>query len=109
MEGEATMTLDEIKAELANVTKAGPDDAEWSAGMVLLASAMLGANEEAISQFTGVPLAEVQTFGIRLRANGVWGYDGQVATAEWFAEEVGGVAFCLDVAVAMGFVERTGS
>ena len=81
-----------------------PDDEPYKAAVVLLASANVGPNDRKIAKLTKYPLALVQEFGDRLRQSRVW-KDGKV-WCEWDDPESGGVAFWLDVSIAVGWLKR---
>lgn len=80
------------------------DCSEFHAGCVVLASAFHGPNADRCAKLLDLPRAQVREWGKNLVKNGVW-EKGRVC-AEWEDEKTGGIAFWLDVTVALGYVER---
>jgi hypothetical protein len=80
------------------------DCPEFDAGCVVMASAFHGPNADRCAKLLQLPRAQVREWGKRLVANGVW-ENGRVC-ADWDDEKTGGIAFWLDVTVALGWVER---
>jgi hypothetical protein len=101
---EQEVTLDQLREYAAEQGEPGTE--AYDAALVLLAGLVVGANQERICEFTGVDKRRVQTFGLRLRRNGVW-KGSRTAGDEWFDDEAGGIAFSLDVGVATGLLERS--
>jgi hypothetical protein len=103
-EHEYEMLLREAKSYLGELGFE-PGGKSFNAGLVLLGSMIVGGDDAlALSLWSKVPLEQVQEFGERLRANGVW-KDGKVH-ANWLDEKEGGVSFILDVFAAVGMVEQ---
>jgi hypothetical protein len=72
----------------------------------MLAPVSIGVRDaEAVSRFTGVPLAQVLEFHLRLEENGVLSLGAMVA-AGWSDPEDGKHLFLLDVYVATGKLWR---
>lgn len=98
--------LREIHKTLAksapNVEK---DDEAFRAGVVLLSALDVGQRPRALSEFTGYTVEEIQRYSANLRANNVWNR-GRVYHSGWDDEESGGMAFWMDVAIALGYLER---
>lgn len=96
-------TADLVKVEAKRLT--GEDDSVED--QALLASAIVGPNVRAICHFLGLRRDEtaVAMAGRRLRANGIW-KGSRIYHSGWFNKD-GGMAFCLDVCVAQGLMERS--
>lgn len=100
------------KREVAQIERAldepcGKEESQArDAGRVLLVSAIVGGSAKKVADALGWPLDRADQFTERLTASGVW-VGGKVA-ADWFDPEDGGIAFALDVNVALGFLQRTG-
>lgn len=73
------------------------------AGRILLASAIVGAFPEKVANAFGWEVSRVIPYAKRLRKSGIW-RNGKVY-ADWDGED-GGIGFCCDVNVALGFMER---
>ena len=73
-------------------------------GGLLIASAVIGNDEQALAVFTGYEPDFIATCGRRLRDNGVW--VGDELCVDWWDEETGGVAFWMDVCIAQGLMRR---
>jgi hypothetical protein len=72
----------------------------------MLAGFCIGDRDaNAVSRFTGVPVAVVREVYDRLLENGVWGLDGSLS-AEWTHPKHGKHAFQCDVFVATGKLRR---
>jgi hypothetical protein len=98
------VTLEQLRTAASE--QGVPGSEPYDAALVLLAGLVVGANQERIHAFTGVDKRRIQQFGHRLRKNGIWQGSKTVGGADWFEDEDGGMAFALDVSVAIGFVER---
>ena len=102
----ADTTLAEIKDIIRELDpRLSERDPSFSTAVILLASAFLGPDEDAIARFTGLCRHLIGCYGKRLRESGVWGSDGKIH-CEWMDEETGAAAFWLDVCVAEGIAER---
>jgi len=75
--------------------------------VTMAAALFVGPEDQAVAEFTGLPLPDVQRYGTNLRAAGIWGADGKVH-ANWADETYGATAFNMDSLVAMGIIERIG-
>lgn len=82
-----------------------PGTREYTAGMVLFGSGLLGVHTYRIAKWGGIPEEAILEIEPRLRENGIW-KDSHVY-AEWTDEENGTLAFILDVLVAVGDVRRS--
>jgi hypothetical protein len=72
----------------------------------MLAGFCIGDRDpDAVSRFTGVPVAVVKQIYGRLLENGVWSLDGRL-NAEWTHPEHGKHEFQCDVFVATGKLRR---
>ena len=106
--GGPQMSLRELKATIEDEIAFMPgwDEEDSQAALVMLAGFCIGDRDpEAVSRFTGVPLAVVQEVYVRLLENGVWGTDGSL-NAEWTHPTYGKHAFQCDVFVATGKPRR---
>jgi len=81
------------------------EDAAYRVGVILLAATEVGQSPKALSEFTGYPRDEIKGYSKHLRENNIWNR-GRTYHAGWDDEETGGIAFWLDVNVALGYVER---
>lgn len=75
------------------------------AATVLLAALQEGTSPDRLVAFTGYSRKTVVEFVVNLRTGGVFTDDGHITGGAWF-EEGGGVAFWLDVSVALGYVKK---
>jgi hypothetical protein len=80
-------------------------DEAFTAAVVLLSSIAVGPNIKRLAKFTQYPRKVIKPFSENLRRNGVW-VGGRIYADDWGDEETGGVAFWMDVSVALGFIER---
>ena len=92
----------EIQKQIAKF-EISKDDKEYIPALILLTALDCGANADRISKDCGIPRATCRAIGKRLRETGIW--KGGLTCCEWF-EKNGGVAFILDVNVALGFMNR---
>jgi hypothetical protein len=97
------ITLATLTKELKkfNIT---PDSEEYVVGLTLLGALETGANADSVARFIHQPRRIVRVIGNRLRRNKVW--QGNKTCCEWF-EKDGGISFCMDCSVGMGFLEKT--
>jgi hypothetical protein len=79
------------------------DDA-FFAGLVLLSGLNVGADAEKISKFLGVPKDKILPLEKNLRKADVW--VGERTVGDWFNKKNGGIAFWMDVCVALGMLTR---
>ena len=99
------MTLDELRAEVKRLDpKLAEDKPAFETAIMLLASAQLGPDVNAIADFMGIEAASLEERAGQLRKAGIWTDDA--LNVEWWDEEAGTVAFWLDVCVAEGYVAR---
>ena len=73
---------------------------ERDAGMVLLASAHVGANAAKVAAVTGIDIDDVRNFETNLRENEIWEGD-QVHSASWSENQM---EFLLHIGVAQGLI-----
>lgn len=83
-----------------------PTDDGFKEAALLLASTSIGTDVDELAAFTGYDRAFISKCAEYLRASGVWTEDGMLA-ADWWDEEMGTIAFWLDVNIAQGFIVRT--
>jgi len=99
------ITKTQIQAEVIRVTGiVDKKNKDFKVGCILLASAILGANERRIAKFLSYSLQFVKNIGENLRENKIW--QGRKVYANWFDKKNGGIAFNCDVAVGLGFLKR---
>lgn len=99
------ITLEEIKG---HVTDLDPniEGEQLDAAVVLLSVIAVGPNADRIAKFTGLNRDNhVRPLCRRLRENGVW-VDRRGVRMDWFDEKHGGIAFTMDMLVALGHMER---
>lgn len=84
------------------------DDAYRAAVVMLFAFANGEHRLRKLADATAMPYRDVATWFTRLRANRVLRRDGRWAI-EWFDEDTGGIAFWLDVNIALGLMQRVRS
>ena len=102
----STPTIDVIRDEVRALAPALSErDQAFTTALILLSALVVGPNDQAVADFTGLSLSTVQKRTRNLRAGGLWGHDGKIH-ADWFDEETGGISFWLDVAVADGLMVR---
>jgi hypothetical protein len=99
--------LEELKRTVEEISLLpGWDDEDSRAALVMLAPLSIGVRDpEAVSRFTGVPLAQVLEFYGRLEVNGVLSPGAMVSSA-WSDAKDGKHLFLLDVYVATGKLRR---
>jgi hypothetical protein len=95
--------LEELKCTVQQISLLpGWDDGDSQAALVMLAPLSIGVRDpEAVSLFTGVPLAHVLEFYGRLDENGVLSPGAMVSSA-WAEPKDGKKLFLMDVYVATG-------
>jgi hypothetical protein len=104
------MTVEQFEAEVARMDKnLKRSDPAFKSAVLLLASTQVGARVKALQDFTAYPRAFIEARAHNLLKSNVWTKDGCVRHSGWFDKRDGGVAFWLDVAVAEGFIARTGA
>ncbi|KKK66826.1 hypothetical protein LCGC14_2960160, partial [marine sediment metagenome] len=87
--------------------KLSKEEDGFKCAVVLMTAALAtGPNIVKVSKFCGYPRTLVRRFATNLRASRIWGHK-YVRPSDWSDKKAGGVAFWLDVAVGLGFVERT--
>lgn len=98
--------LADIKRVAREVDPAAEGD-EYLVKVVLLASATIGPQANAISEATGIPAKKIRIWARNWRANGVW-YGSLVDCAGWSDEDSnsGITEFLLDCMVGLGLLER---
>lgn len=104
------MTKAKIKKEIEDSIKQSDPNLDagsmqFKAAAVLLASSMVGPDSVKIARILMYPVETVLAFGEALTRNGIW-RDGKVH-ADWSGEN-GGLAFWVDVCVALGWLSRGG-
>jgi len=98
-------TLGDVKAEVRRMDPVlDEDDEGFKAATVLLASVIVGQNQQKLVKFTGYRNTLIAKFAANLRRSGVW-QKGKMADSGWF-EKDGGTAFWLDVCIARGLLKR---
>ena len=81
------------------------DSYTFGAGMVLLASELIGPYSDRIATFLSYPIALVQVVAARLQEAEVW-VGEEVRCEPWFDATAGAIAFMLDWSVAEGKLTR---
>ncbi len=103
----AIIELAEIhRTVLESDPDADKDSDSYHAAVVLLAALKVGQRPKVLAEFTRYPIDQIKEFSANLRANNVWNR-GRTYHSGWDNEEDGGIAFWLDVSVALGFIERS--
>lgn len=98
------VTKSVIESEVKKVTGTDPGSTEFDLGCVMLTASIVGINVQKIATFLQRPKSEIQALVDMCRSTGI--FKGRTIYAEdWFGEN-GGIGFNLDIAVAMGWVER---
>lgn len=102
----STPTIDGrfIEREVIKLTEMSSEDEGYDLAVVMLSSIHQGPSVKRIAKFLDWKRSRVSVCGVQLRETGIW-HGRKVAGADW-PEEGGGIAFNLDVAVAMGYLER---
>ena len=106
-----TMKLEEIKDEVIRLDpKIKRNDKAFKAAVVILSSAVNQlTTPEQVAKFTGYGKKTCETFLANLKINGLgWGRT-KFRHSGWFSKNSGGVAFWLDTAVAIGWIEKSGN
>jgi hypothetical protein len=105
--GKPRIPLDDLKQTVEEIALLpGWDDEDSRAALVMLAPLSIGVRgAEAVSRFTGVPLAQVLEFYRRLEVNGVLSPGAMVSSA-WADPKDGKNLFLMDVYVATGKLKR---
>ena len=83
-------------------------DESVKAGAVLIGAFVVGPNINKIAKFIDLPRLEVQKFGRIARKNEIW-VGSKINAQEYFDKESGGVAFCCDVNVLLGYLKKVRS
>lgn len=83
---------------------------KWQLAAVLLASAMVGPSADRIARLLLLPRSGCRGYARQLRAHGLW-RGRRVAVSDWWekgadGEALGGLNFCLDMAIAEGYLQR---
>jgi hypothetical protein len=106
----ATIKEKVTAAILSSDSKIREIDPEFMDQAVLLASAMIGADEKRIAEELGFDREYVSLVGSRLRAAGIWrGAEMSDEHLTAWEGEMGGIAFGLDANVAGGSMVVTDS
>lgn len=107
-------TVSEKALGLAIAGSVAEWDADLSPGTVdhlaasfLLASAVIGCNPDHIARLLRADKSAIHTFAYRARRNGIWVGD-TCQSKPWMEEELGGVAFCMDMSIITGVMKRVG-
>jgi len=99
-------TLKMVETEIKRLDpKLEVDSKGFKIAVLLLASALIGANMRRLSKFTGYPLKFIRAIARRCRKNKVW-IGGRVNSEPWFEKKLGGINFWLDVCVGKGYVRK---
>jgi len=99
------MTLEEIVSFVHELDEKCPEGSDvFNTAIMLLAALEVGADPDAVAEFTGLSLEFIMTRAARLEKAEVW-KDGKTY-AEWADEEVGIIAFWLDVCIAEDYLKR---
>lgn len=98
------ITLNQIKKEVIKVTNAQESSKEFMPSVVLFSSAFVGPSIKRLAKFCHCPRKEVADISKNLRKSKIW--VGRKVNANWFDKKEGGIAFCMDSAVAMGWMSR---
>lgn len=81
-------------------------DSQWPY-IFLLAAADTGVfGPDELSAKTQIPRSKCRLYASNLRKNGVF-KDGKIHHSGWFDKKSGGIAFVMDAALAMGYLQRT--
>lgn len=101
------MTIAKIQKEVRNMDPqlSGTDPA-FHAAVVMMSALEIGQDVRKLARFTHVPLPTIREIAARLRAQGLW-KNGTTYHSGWDDPESGGVAFWLDVSIALGYLQRT--
>jgi hypothetical protein len=103
---EYEIDLEEAKKLLiADGYKEEEDPEYLEAALILFGSAIVGPNIVRVAKWAEMPRKKVAEYSKRLRKSGIW--DGHKLSVDWLDEEEGGMAFLLDVMVALGMIERS--
>ena len=106
MKSKVKMDLAWVKKEVHRLDKSLDEfDESFLIAVVLISSAIVGANIKRLATFTHYSRDFISDIGKHLRKNGVW-KNGQVDNYEWFDKNSGGVAFWINVAVGQGYIKR---
>ena|GEM_PF-7054342 len=104
--GMAKYTVSDVRKEVRRLDpKLKEDDRAFWAATVMLSALVVGANVRRLARFTGYGPEFIWSVRDNLRRGGIWRRDGRTR-CEWGDPKNGGVAFWIDVAVAMGYLER---
>jgi len=101
------LTITELKKEIRRLDpKLKTTDPAFTTAVILMASAIVGADARAISKYSAIPLSEVTKRSKNFRKQKVW-VGEKVRHSGWFDKETGGIAFWLDVAIGQGYLARS--
>ena len=97
---------DRIKKEIRRLDKAvKPDSQDFIEACVLLDSAVIGPNADAIAEHLRYSRSAVREIGKRARETGLW-VGGKVGAVDWFTKH-GAISFWCDCAVLKGLLKRS--
>ena len=78
-------------------------DRFFEAAVIMLSALVVGADEQAIAQFSGIPLERIEPRAQKLRRSGRW--RGQRTIARWDDAALGDISFWIDTLIAEGLLE----
>jgi hypothetical protein len=100
------VTIERVRREVQRMdSQLTPEDDAFKAAVVCLSAAATGQTTVTeLARFTGYQNGEIAEWVRNLKANGVFLKRGVIA-ADWFGKD-GGIAFWMDVNVALGLMQR---
>lgn len=96
-------TIDEIRTAAIELAGSDSDQEHIDAATLMVASTVYGPDPERLAGLTGLPEAFVARVATNLYNARIWHDDGRVH-CNWLDEESGGMAFQLDLLVALGLL-----
>ena len=97
-------TVTDVKRELRRIDKNLRGD-EFDAGIVLLSATVVGPDREKLRVFTRLPDKTLDRIVTRCNRQGI--FKGGRVSCDWMDKEGGGIAFACDIAVAVGYLNRS--
>ena len=94
-----------IEKDVTRITGVEPDSEEYRFGCVMLAASQVGVNTKKIAALLGRPRTDVADMVSTLRERKIFTRT-RIHAEDWFKRGSGGIGFNIDLAVAMGLLDR---
>lgn len=97
--------LEGMRRDMLRLDDFPEDSSTFQAGIILLASELVGPYADRVSDFLQYPMSLVEVIGTRLQQAQIWVGD-EIRCEHWFHPKKGNAAFFLDLLVAEGKLVR---